>query len=71
MVAMVLIMPLPIPIRKNFSNRLRILLELGADADKCTTQAALMPFDLPEEYKPNNQRFTDSVINASTVMAVK
>jgi len=44
-----------------------ILLELGDDIDQSTKQAALMPFDLPEEYKPSNQRLTDAITNVSTV----
>jgi fumarate reductase flavoprotein subunit len=38
-----------------------ILAELGDDADRYAKQAALMPYELPEEYQPRNQRFTDTV----------
>ncbi|MBB1437760.1 fumarate reductase flavoprotein subunit [Shewanella sp. SG41-4] len=48
-----------------------ILAELGDDADRFTKQAALMPFELPEEYKPLNQRLTDVLANTIAVTGVK
>ncbi|MGX9459849.1 fumarate reductase flavoprotein subunit [Shewanella sp. A14] len=42
-----------------------ILADLGHDADRQAKQTALMPFELPEEYKPGNQRLTDALVNAA------
>ncbi|MBB1322865.1 fumarate reductase flavoprotein subunit [Shewanella sp. SR43-8] len=43
-----------------------ILADLDENTDRHVKQAALMPFELPEEYQPGNQRLTDVIANAST-----